>query len=354
MTIQKITKMAINVSVLATVSFSLTACLTPSKEKIDYRSTVKGSPLEIPPGMSDYDKNNQYDLSGVVSARNVSSGQNVSTGHGVPVLANGQDMHVEKAGDTRWLVINRPAEQVWPAIQMFWEDNGFTLKSNQPSTGIMETDWAENRANLPQTGLRRLIGSVLDPVYDTGMRDMFRTRIEKTSKGTEVYISHRGMEEVYTSSSKDTTTWQPRAADPELEAEMLRRLMVSLGGDEQSAKTAMQNAANKLKGSEIRGSQLVVHDTMENSWRRVGLSLDRAGLSVSDRDVSNRIYYVTPNPDDRGLFRKTFGKLKETYQVRFTPVSENQTVVSFADKNGQPYSDEGLARVLKNLQKSLQ
>ena len=43
----------------------------------------------------------------------------------------------------------------------------------------METDWAENRANLPQTGLRKLIGKALDSVYDTGMRDMFRTRVEK-------------------------------------------------------------------------------------------------------------------------------------------------------------------------------
>ena len=113
-------------------------------------------------------------------------------------------------------------------------------------------------------------------------------------------------------------------------------------------------AANKLKGAEIRGEQLVVNDSMENTWRRVGLSLDRAGLSITDRNLSQRVYYVTPNPDDRGLFKKSFGKLKETYQVRFTSISANQTQVSFADKNGQPYSDQGLARVLKNLKNSLQ
>lgn len=353
MTIQKFTRTVMSAMVLATMGVALSACTTTSQEKIDYRSTVKGSPLEVPPGMTDYAKNAQYDLSGVVSSKRVSAGQNAPVA-GVPVLVESKDMYIERAGDTRWLVIKRPAEQVWPALQTFWEDNGFTLKVNQPSTGIMETDWAENRANLPQTGLRKIIGKALDSVYDTGLRDMFRTRVEKTASGTEVYISHRGMEEVYTSTNKDSTAWQPRKADAELESEMLRRLMVSLGTDDKSSKVVMQNAMNKIKGSEIRGNELIVNDSMDNAWRRVGLSLDRAGLSITDRNLSQRVYYVTPNPDDRGLFKKSFGKLKETYQVRFTSISANQTQVSFADRNGQPYTDEGLARVLKNLKDSLQ
>ena len=353
MTIQKFTRTVMSAMVLATMGVALSACTTTSQEKIDYRSTVKGSPLEVPPGMTDYAKNAQYDLSGVVSSKRVSAGQNAPVA-GVPVLVESKDMYIERAGDTRWLVIKRPAEQVWPALQTFWEDNGFTLKVNQPSTGIMETDWAEKRANLPQTGLRKIIGKALDSVYDTGLRDMFRTRVEKTASGTEVYISHRGMEEVYTSTNKDSTAWQPRKADAELESEMLRRLMVSLGTDDKSSKVVMQNAMNKIKGSEIRGNELIVNDSMDNAWRRVGLSLDRAGLSITDRNLSQRVYYVTPNPDDRGLFKKSFGKLKETYQVRFTSISANQTQVSFADRNGQPYTDDGLARVLKNLKDSLQ
>jgi outer membrane protein assembly factor BamC len=238
-------------------------------------------------------------------------------------------------------------------MQTFWEDNGFTLRTNQPKLGIMETDWAENRANLPQTGLRKLIGKALDSVYDTGLRDMYRTRVEKVNGGVEIYISHRGMEEVYTSASKDSTTWQPRAADPELETELLRRLMIALGTDEASAKAALQNSTNTLKGASIQGEQLIVNDTMENTWRRVGQVLDRAGLSVTDRDISQRIYYVTPNPDDRGMFKKSFGKLNETYQVRFSAVSANQVKVSFADKSGKIYTDEGLSKVLKNLQDNL-
>lgn len=345
-------KTLLNVSLMTALSFSLTACLTATDSKIDYRSNVKTSPLEVPPGMSDYDKNSQYDLSSVVSAKTV--GQRVNTSvSATPVALDAQDMRIERAGDTRWLVVKRPAEKVWPTIQTFWEDNGFTLRTNQPKLGIMETDWAENRANLPQTGLRKLIGRALDAVYDTGLRDMYRTRVEKVNGGVEIYISHRGMEEVYTSTSKDSTTWQPRVADPELEVEMLRRLMIALGTNEADAKAALQTSTNVLKGASIQGNELLVNDTMENTWRRVGQVLDRAGLSVTDRDISQRVYYVTPNPDDRGLFKKSFGKLNETYQVRFTQVSANQVKVSFADKSGKAYADDGLNKVLKNLQANL-
>ena len=141
--------------------------------------------------------------------------------------------------------------------------------------------------------------------------------------------------------------------DPELEVEMLRRLMIALGTNEADAKAALQTSTNVLKGASIQGNELLVNDTMENTWRRVGQVLDRAGLSVTDRDISQRVYYVTPNPDDRGMFKKSFGKLNETYQVRFTQVSANQVKVSFADKSGKAYADDGLNKVLKNLQANL-
>lgn len=348
MSIQKITIAAL------TAALALSACTsTSSAPKLDYKSQVKGSPLEVPPGLTDYDKSKQFDLSNGVRAsaiNNTTSTTQIAAGQ---LLVEAKDMHIEKSGDTRWLVVNRPAEQVWPVLQEFWEDNGFTVRTNSLKLGTMETDWAENRAALPQTGLRKVIGKALDSLYETGMRDMFKTRIERTGSGTEIYISHRGMEEVYTSSSKDSTTWQPRAADPQLEAEFLSRLMVRLGTNEKEAKAALQSGINNSKGAVIAGDKLIVSDNMESAWRRVGLSLDRAGLSVIDRDYTSRIYFVQPSPDDRGLFRKSFGKLNETYQVRFKELAANQIEVSFADKKGDAINDSALGKVLKNLQKSL-
>ncbi|TDR32296.1 outer membrane protein assembly factor BamC [Hydromonas duriensis] len=346
--------------VLALVgALGLSACSSldslSTGSKIDYKSQTKGVSLEVPPGLTDYEKNKQFSLEGdgvrYSSVNQDPTAQQPTTGN---LLVSAADMSIQKSGDARWLVVKRPAEQVWPVLQEFWEENGFSIRSSSPKLGLIETDWAENRASLPQTGLRKILGKALDGLYDTGTRDMFKTRIEPTTGGVEVYISHRGMEEVYTSAAKENTIWQPRPADTQLEAEFLRRLMVKLGTNEKEAKAALANSVNNSKGATISDNTLIVADTMENAWRRVGLSLDRAGLSVVDRDYTSRIYYVTPSPDDKGIFRKSFGKLNETYQVKFKSLGAEQTQVSFTDKNGAAVADtSGLARVLKTLQKSL-
>lgn len=345
-------KMAI--TSLTTMLF-LSACATENlvTNNIDYKthSNKKVTPLEVPPGLSDYEKNKEFDLSNGVSASAYHSTNGTSRS---PVLVEAKDMYIEKSGNTRWLVVKRPAEVVWPVLQDFWEENGFSIRSSSDKLGIMETDWAENRAALPQTGLRGFIGKAIESVYESGMRDMFKTRIERTKGGVEVYISHRGMEEVYTSSSKDNTVWQARAIDPQLEMEFLRRLMLKLGTNEKDAQAAVQNSINKNKGATVSNNALIVNDSMENTWRRVGLSLDRVGLSVTDRDYSNRIYYVQPSPDDRGLFKKNFGKLNETYRVHFKELSANKTQVTFATEDDAEISESSLSRVLKDLQKSFQ
>jgi outer membrane protein assembly factor BamC len=131
-------------------------------------------------------------------------------------------------GNQRWIVVKRPADQILPIIRDFWQESGFLITFDQPALGILETDWAENRAKLPQDFIRQTIGKVFDSLYSTGERDRFRTRLERSAAGeTEIYVSHRGMIEVYASNAqKDQTVWQPRPADPELEAEFLRRIMV--------------------------------------------------------------------------------------------------------------------------------
>lgn len=332
----------------------LSACATQdsSSTNVSYNtSNKKSTPLEIPPGLSDYEKNKQFNLDDGVSALSYhhADGSNKS-----PVLIEAKDMHIEKAGDARWLVVKRPAEVVWPVLQDFWEENGFSIRSSSDKLGIMETDWAENRAALPKTGLRGLIGKAIESVYESSMRDMFKTRIERTSDGVEIYISHRGMEEVYTSSSKDSTVWQARAVDTQLETEFLRRLMLKLGVNEESAQTKIKNSVHSDKGSTISDNTLVVNDSMENTWRRVGLSLDRVGLSVTDRNYTTRVYYVQPNPDDRGMFKKVFGKLNETFLVQFKELSPNKIQVSFASENDTEIPASSLTKVLKDLQKALQ
>jgi outer membrane protein assembly factor BamC len=164
----------------------------------------------------------------------------------------------------------------------------------------METEWSENRAKLPLDIIRSTIGKALDSLYSTGERDRFRTRVERTPNGSEVYISHRGMIEVYVGTQKDQTAWQPRPTDPQLEAEFLSRLMVKLGAKEEVARTAIAGSGAAAAAAPVRarllpntpGSAIQVDDGFDRAWRRVGLALDRNGFTVEDRDRTRGLYFV--------------------------------------------------------------
>jgi outer membrane protein assembly factor BamC len=182
-----------------------------------------------------------------------------------------------------------------------------------PEAGVMETDWNENRARISDPGfLRGILGKLLDQAYSTSERDKFRTRLERGAEPetTEIYISHRGMEEVYTSAAQDQTKWQPRPADPELEAEMLRRLMLRFGVQEARAKSQVASAASKAApratlskgGSGTGAGTLALHEQFDRAWRSVGLALDRVGFTVEDRDRSKGLYfvrYIDPQIDNK-------------------------------------------------------
>jgi outer membrane protein assembly factor BamC len=208
-------------------------------------------------------------------------------------------------------------------VKDFWQEIGFIVNVEVPEAGVMETDWAENRAKIDDGWIRRTLGRALDTLYSTGERDKFRSRLERGAAGTtEIYVSHRGMEEVYTNSAKDSTKWQPRKADPELEAEMLRRLMTRFGVQEARAKQQVASAAEAPRASLAKqsgGGKLLLNEQFDRAWRRVGLALDRVGFTVEDRDRSKGLYfvrYIDPETDVKttevnpGFFGKMVSGLK--------------------------------------------
>ena len=233
----------------------------------------------------------------------------------------------------------------------------------------METDWAENRANIPQDVIRRTLGRVLDGLYSTAERDKFRTRIEQGRDGVEIYVSHRGMQEVYDSSNKDKTVWQPRPADPELEAEMLRRLMLRFGVEENRAQTLLaQQRAPEMARIVRDGAapQLEMDESFDRAWRRVGLALDRIGFAVEDRDRSKGVYfvrYIDPQIDnetkrDEGIFAKLAfwrGKKEQTSPQLQIVVNEtgDKSRVSVAGGDGKGVDPNTQTRILNLLHKEL-
>ncbi len=349
-------------SKLALLGLSLTlgACSVLQGDKVDYKSAGKAPTLDVPPDLTQLSRETRYVVPGApVTASNYQLGQGTSQKAPTAAASLG-DVRIERSGTQRWLVISRPADKLWDPIKDFWHENGFILTMDQSTLGIMETEWAENRAKLPQDFVRNTIGKVLDGLYSTGERDRFRTRLERNaSGGTEVFISHRGMIEVYTSTEKDRTVWQPRPADTELEAEFLQRLMVKLGVTQEQSKVLVAGAAG-LTNSRIvtvNGESVVqIDDGFDRAWRRVGLSLDRTNFTVEDRDRAKGIYfvrYVAPVADkaEKGFFANLFSSSKTSaapQKFRISVVSQgNLTTVSVQDADGSSTVAADAQRIAK-------
>ena len=291
-------------------------------DKVDYKSAKKASALDVPPDLTQLQKDNRYALPDSNQGVATASGYNAQKGAapaapGLAVATPGNaSVRVERSGNQRWLIVKQAPEALWPQLTSFWEDAGFTLALDMPSAGIMETEWKENRAKIPQDILRRSIGKVFDSLYSTGERDKFRTRLERLPDGsTEIYISHRGVEEVFTGTQKESTVWAASPNDPGLEAQFLASLMSRLGGaDEAKAKGAVAEAVLQPLHATLLGTagarHLEVDEGFDRAWRRVGLALDRVGFTVEDRDRTQGLYFVRyVNPDEtkaEGFFKKLF------------------------------------------------
>jgi outer membrane protein assembly factor BamC len=341
---------------------SLAACSVFESDKIDYKSAGKAPSLEVPPDLTQLSRDNRYAVPGsTVSANSLQAGR--ADAPNVPTaVATLGDVRMERSGNQRWIVVNRPADQLWEPVRDFWQESGFLLTTDQRNLGIMETDWAENRAKLPQDIIRGTLGKLLDSVYSTGELDRFRTRLERTPNGTEIYVSHRGMAEVYSDARKEQTVWQPRPSDPELETEFLRRLMVKLGVSQEQSKALTASAAvapSAARVATIDGRPGVqINEGFDRAWRRVGLALDRTGFTVEDRDRSAGTYfvrYVTPNPDKKepGLFSKLLSlgsasKDESPLKFRILVKSQGETsTVSVLNEAGAPDTTANAQRIVQ-------
>ena len=345
--------------ILLSATIGLGACTALETDKVDYRSAAKAPRLDVPPDLTQLNKDTPYTVvGGAVSANATNTTQAVTEKSDVAALAVG-DVRIERAGNQRWLVVNRPAEKLWEPVKDFWQENGFLLALDQDKLGIMETDWAENRAKLPQDFLRASLGRLLDSFYSTPERDKFRTRLERDSNGnTEIFISHRGMVEVYTADRTNETVWQPRAADPELEAEFLRRLMVKLGVSQEQSKALVANSVTKPVATvtSLNGQPVVQLDEgFDRAWRRTGLALDRTGFTVEDRDRKQGVYFVryqelTSDKAEPGFFSKMFSGTKANvalkYQIAVRSAGEKSTI-SVLDANGNPETTAVAQKIVK-------
>ncbi|MYM86175.1 outer membrane protein assembly factor BamC [Rugamonas sp. FT82W] len=368
---------------------SLTGCGMISSvvgnDKVDYKSAKKASTLDVPPDLTQLQKDNRYSLpdsnNGIATASGYNASKGIVTGPaaimpgtpaaGTVVPTSINDIKVERDGNQRWLVIKQTPEQLWPQLKQFWEDSGFVLAKENATAGTMETEWNENRAKIPQDFIRNTIGKVFDSVYSSGERDKFRTRLERRADGaSEIYISHRGAQEVVTGAQKESTTWMPRPNDPGLEAEFLARLMTKLGNGAEvaQAKSAVDTAIVQPQHASLVGAgadrAVQVDEGFDRAWRRVGLALDRAGFTVEDRDRTQGTYfvrYVDDATESKGFFSKLFSwgssseadKEAQRYRISVKAGAGNSSTVTVLSNAGKAEATPVAEKILTLLHEQL-
>jgi outer membrane protein assembly factor BamC len=359
---------------IVALAFTLAGCESVQiTKRIDYKSTASAPALELPPDLTTPRYDDRYS---VTTASGVAAQQAGGQARQSQTLVQVPEARIARAGNERWLVVKATPEQAWSTTRTFWNENGFVMTTEQPALGVMETDWAENRAEIPQDALRRTVGKFVDIFYTTYKRDKFRSRIERgTEPGTvEIYVSHRGMEQVPTgkidNSSPAAFAWALMPPNPDLEAEMLTRLMVKFGTSEPQAVAAVAQSASQPERARVEKNndgvpQLVVDETFDRAWRRVGLALDRSGFTVVDRDRSNGLYYVRyadPDADiskrDQGFlaklmfWRKDEGEKPEQYRIAVVE-SSPRSLVTVQDPKGAPDKTPASDRILALLKDQL-
>jgi len=359
----------IGISSVALVSLVGCGAMGLGNKRIDYRaSAVQVPTLEIPPDLTAPETDDRYKVAGSESVTTYSAYSKgeaaTSTRSNVAsaVLPMVKGVSLERNGAQRWLLVADKAENVWPVVKSFLSETGLNVQSEDQAAGVIETDWAENRAKIPQGGIRSVVGKVFDNLYSSGEMDQYRVRLERTrdGAGTEVHITHRGKEEVLTA-DKNSSKWQSRPNDPELEAELLQRLMVRFGGSPVQAATAATTggavsagAANLLQvvdGSSV----IVINDAFDKSWRRVGLAIDRSGYAVEDKDREKGIYFLRTVAVEKGWMDKLkFWKDDEEANARYRVTVKDGGAtceVSVTDQDGvsSEVSRQRLEAIFKNL-----
>ena len=382
MTIRKTFTPALATAITSALLVTLTGCgmigSVIEQDRVDYRGAKKATKLDVPPDLTQLEKDNRY---AIPEGKNTASASTYQANRGTVAAAgpvaqavgpiNTDAMRVERAGNQRWLVVNQTPEQLFPVLKQFWIDNGFAIASESATTGTIETEWTENRAKIPQDVVRRTLGKVVDSLYGSGERDKYRTRLERNATGgTEIYISHRGAEEVLTGPHKEIPTWTMRANDPDLEAQFLSKLVARLSGSEEAkpsaaAQAVVAGAVVAPQQAKLVGSVVQVEEGFDRAWRRVGLALDRVGFTVEDRDRVQGVYFVRyVDPDisaGEGFFKKllSFGsddKAKEAQRYRIsvkTAAGANLSEVTVQDNAGKAIATPTSAKILKLLNDEL-
>ena len=320
------------------------------KGRLDYLNASSVNPLELPPDLvgrgNNVDSNNRTtqmlsDYQKQASARN-----NISD----RVLTSSSSVRIERSGETRWIATTLPADYVWTRAVQLFQEVGLPIETQNPEAGILESGWAENRADVPDSWIRQLLKSTLDSAFSSPTRDKFRIRLERAPKGEVfVYVTHYGMKDQTSGRDNEFHRWVDRPRDSELEAEMISRLVAKLGV---SNPKEVQNANPMIM--EETGTGVVINRALQPVWSQVGNILDDgATFKIESQNSQEHSYMVLqrdPNKTKGGGIK--FWQSKEPVYYRFKVTlradGKDRTAINIDSLDGQSN-----ATILQRLRTSL-
>lgn len=320
----------------------------------DYRSSSMENALEVPPDLRDAAIDSRYNIPDMnpsaVASYNAYNDERVQRNQRgfIKVLPPLQGVEVvEQSGELPYIVVNTAPEDVWQMVKRYWNQNGIRLAVDNPSIGIMETDWLLNKAALPSTGISGVLDSLLGFVSDTGERDRYRIRFSRNGVGqtivTLIYTQSVEKAEYEGIGKGELSGYSWQLSDnqnPELQLEMTRRIALYIANElQRQGKMGQATDRQAQTFAQLGQTQnglniLVFNGSYDQAWRALGNALDNASFAIEQTDYNNGTYRVQYSPQSNakktGLWDKLWGSSDDSEQN-----AQPYYLVRLADQNGQ-------------------
>ena len=252
---------------------------------------------------------------------------------------------IQSYGSSRWILINRPPEEVWPRVRNILSRNGVSTSSVDAASGVMETGWVQFKD-------------------DDQSSHRFRFSIEPAVQvnSTEVKMIHMQM----ASGGEDNTAkWPEVSQDEARERQMLEIVANMMASDISSGTISLLaqaiggEAKVEMVTPQVADPYLQIKLNFDRSWASVTYSLSRGGFSITDQDKTAGVFYVdyaeVAEGEEDGFFSGWFGgdeSETEAYQV-VVKKAEQGVEVRITGTDRQSLDSSLAARLLKIIRNNL-
>lgn len=351
--------------------FFVASCSSTTRDyKGVYEEAENIDELDVPPGLDKPINNEDLTIRELGRSLNTYSiyEQNLKDKPEASALtAKYQGMAFKRDGRLFWLEVKAPANEVWGDLRSYFRKLGFEIAVDQSQIGFMQTDWRENRVDIPGSWL----GSLFGALYSAEIMDRYRIRVEwdEEAKLSRVFVTHQGLREIVAGEDDNLsvvqTKWVVRPSDPELEVEMIMRFMAYRGIEESLAEKQIASTRGEQRiklNTDGEQSSLSMQEPFQRAWRLVSIAIDRLGFQVEDKNRSAGVFYIQLPETfvikaQSGLFSKLFSETVRPEHDKYLIILEEkggQTVIT-VKSNGEVKQDfpKVSQKILKDIQDSI-